>query len=564
MTHDLVIRDGLVIDGTGAPGRIADLAVDGGLITAVGPKAGAARRVIKADGRLVLPGWVDIHTHYDGQAMWDPWLAPSSYHGVTTAVFGNCGVGFAPVKPGTEPYLINLMEGVEDIPGTVLSEGLDFRWESFPEFMAALDETRRVMDIGCLVPHAALRFYCMGEAGADHAAVPSAAEIARMGRLLEEALAAGALGFSTSRTTKHKAADGRLTPSLSAREPELFGIALAMKRQGKGVLEVNSDFGPGEFEVLSAAAAHGGRPLTVLLLQTDNEPDLWRQTLDQIQAANRAGRPTTGQVGSRPIGILMGLETSVHPFLTNPAWTDLSALTPRQRYRRLREDAALRRRLVANPPDDGHTRWMRSVLERTFRLEMPLDYEPEPARSVARTADRDGVSPWAKALEWMMADDGKAVLLHPFENYYHGNLDVVSTMIEAEHTIFGLADGGAHVGLICDASAPTSMISHWTRDRSRGPKLPIEFLVRKQTHDTAHTFGLTDRGALRPGLIADINVVDHDEISLLPPRVVYDLPTGGKRLMQKATGYAHTFKSGTEIMCAGEPTGARPGVLLRG
>ena len=564
--HDLIIRDGLLVDGSGAPPRHADLAVQGDRIAAIGHDLGPARRRIDAAGRLVLPGWVDIHTHYDGQAIWDGELAPSSWHGVTTAVFGNCGVGFAPVRPGSAPYLINLMEGVEDIPGTVLAQGLDFRWESFPEYLDVLADTPRTLDIGAQVPHAALRFYVMGERGADHAQRPDGDQIATMGRLLEQALAAGALGFSTSRTTKHRAADGRPTPSLSADEPELHGLALALRRAGRGVLQVNSDFGPGEFEILRDAAALAGRPLSVLLLQTDHQPELWRQTLAQIHAARRDGLAVTGQVGSRPIGLVMGLETSMHPFTSRPSWRELADLAPAARVARLRADAALRERLIHEPPvlDSVVAQMIERALPKTFRLTEPVDYEPHPDDALVAQAARRGVPPLALALDWLLQDDGKGLLLYPFENYHAGNLDVVRQMLLDDATVCGLSDGGAHVGLICDASSPTTLLTHWARDRRRGPGLPLELLVKKQARDTALAYGLTDRGLLAPGLRADINVVDFERLHVRLPQVSYDLPAGGRRVLQRADGYDHTFVAGTETFCNGEPTGARPGRLLRG
>ena len=326
--HDLIIRNGTIIDGTGTPGYVSDIAVDHGRITEIGSGLSFGHREIDASDLLVLPGWVDVHTHYDGQATWDPYLTPSSWHGVTTTVFGNCGVGFAPIRPGTEEYLINLMQGVEDIPGTVLSEGIDFCWESFPQYLDVLETMPRVMNIGAQVPHGALRFYVMGERGADHKEVPTSREIDQMGQLLEEGLRAGALGFTTSRTIKHKAADGRPTPSLSAEDPELAGMAQAMLRAGEGIFECNSDLGPGEFLALRSFAEISGRPLSVLLLQVDAYPDLWRETLAHIHAANRSGINVNGQVGCRPIGVLMGLETSIHPFSNHPSWQNLQALSP--------------------------------------------------------------------------------------------------------------------------------------------------------------------------------------------------------------------------------------------
>jgi N-acyl-D-aspartate/D-glutamate deacylase len=562
--HDLVIRGATVIDGTGAEARVADVAVDGGLISAVGDKVGPGRREIDAKGLLLTPGWVDIHTHYDGQATWDPYLTPSSWHGVTTAVFGNCSVGFAPVRPGNEPYLINLMEGVEDIPETVLAEGIDFRWESFPEYLDVLASTPRIMDIGAQVPHAALRYYVMGERGADFAEAPSAAEIDRMGALLEASLEAGALGFTTSRTVKHRAADGRLTPGYGAEEAELTGLAQAMKRAGAGVMEVNSDFGDGDFARLRAAAEIAGRPLSVLLVQVDQAPNLWRETLDQVGAACADGLEVTAQVGSRPIGMLMGLEATTHPFTTHPLWQEMSELSPKQRFARISGEPELRRCLVEERPDDEHVQWMDKVLRRTFELDDAVDYEPAPEQSIAARAKAQGRDPFDLALELLLANDGQALLLHPFENYCAGDLEVVKEMLEDPNTVCGVADAGAHVGIICDASSPTSLLTHWGRDRSRGERLPLELLVRKQARDTARTYGLLDRGVIATGYKADLNLIDFDALRLLRPELVYDLPAGGRRIIQKAVGYRHTFVSGVEVMRDGKATGELPGQLLRG
>jgi N-acyl-D-aspartate/D-glutamate deacylase len=565
--HERVIRGGTVVDGTGADGRRADVAVDDGRIVAVEApgRAGAGRRELDADGLLVLPGWVDIHTHYDGQATWDPMLQPSSFHGVTTTVFGNCGVGFAPVRPGSEGFLINLMEGVEDIPGTALAEGIDFRWEHFEQYLDALDAGTYAMDIGTQVPHGALRFYVMGERGADHAEVPTAEEIAEMGRAVRAALDAGALGFTTSRTTKHRAKDGRPTPSLSAGNAELVGIADAMGAAGKGVIECNSDFGPGEFELLRHMVELSGRPLSLLLLQVDNAPDLWRRTLGQIHEAQSAGLNVVGQVGTRPIGVLMGLDASVHFFQRHPTYASLRDLPLAERVARLRTDEALRARLLAErPADPGFGAWMERALGRTFALGDPLDYEPPPESSIAARAEAAGLDPWALALDLLLADDGRALLLHPFENYTGGDLEVVRAMLADPHTICGLGDAGAHVATICDASYPTFLLSHSARDRTRGERLPLELLVRKQTRDTAWFYGLHDRGVIAPGLRADLNVVDLDALRVRPPELRYDLPAGGRRLVQRADGYVHTFCAGVEVSTGGEPTGALPGRLLRG
>ena len=562
--HDLVVRNGTVIDGTGVPSRQADVAINDGLITALGPQIGRACRDIDAEGLLVLPGWVDIHTHYDGQATWDPAMTPSSWHGVTTTIFGNCGVGFAPVRPGSEAFLINLMEGVEDIPEIVLAEGVDFRWESFPEYLDVLEETPRVMDIGAQVGHAALRFYVMGDRGADHSARPTEDETVRMGQLLEEGLAAGGFGFTTSRTPKHRAADGRPTPSLTAEHAELAGLALAMKRAGTGVIQVNSDFGLGEFQLLRAVAELAERPLSVLLVQMVIAPDRWAETLASVDQACADGLEVTAQVGSRPIGILLGLEASQHPFVTHPLWHALQTLDRETRIGRLTNDHELRRRLVEERPDDDHTREMETILERTFELGDPLNYEPDFGASIsnkARAANRD---PFDLALELLLQENGRTLLLHTFENYCGGNLDVVRQMLVNRNTICGITDGGAHVGLICDSSSPTSMLTHWARDRMRGPRLPLEFLVHKQTAATARTYGLHDRGVLAPGYRADLNIIDFHELQLERPIVVHDLPAGGKRIIQRPKGYRHTFVHGVEVAYDGEDTGARPGRLLRG
>ncbi len=562
--HDLVVRNGTLIDGTGAAPRQVDVAIDDGLITALEPKAGGARREVNAEGLLVTPGWVDIHTHYDGQATWDPAMTPSSWHGVTTTIFGNCGVGFAPVRPGSETYLINLMEGVEDIPEIVLSEGLDFRWETFGEYLDVLEESPRVMDVGVQLPHAPLRFYVMGDRGADHRERPTEDEITRMGHLLEEALAAGAFGFSTSRTTKHRAADGRPTPSLSAAEPELAGIARAMKRAGSGVIQVNSDFGAGEFTLLRAAAELAGQPLSLLLVQMDIAPDRWSETLLSLDEACAAGLDFTAQVGSRPIGILLGLQASRHPFLTHPLWHSLEPLDHHARIARIVNDGDLRRRLVEDRPDDDYTRDMTRILERTFELGEPLNYEPDFAASIANRARAVGRDPFDLALELLLQNGGTNLLLHPFENYCSGDLSVVYRMLVNRNTVCGIADGGAHVGYICDSSSPTSLLTIWARDRTRGPKLPLEFLVYKQTLATARAYGLHDRGVIAPGYRADLNVIDFANLTLERPVVVHDLPAGGKRIVQRARGYRHTFVHGTEVARDGEDTSARPGRLLRG
>ena len=562
--HDLIIRNASLVDGTGAPQRVSDIAIDGKTISAVGSKLSAGKREINAEGLVLAPGWVDIHTHYDGQATWDPYLAPSSWHGVTTSVFGNCGVRFAPVRPGAERFLINLMEGVEDIPETVLAEGIDFTWESFPQYLDALEKMPRIMDIGAQVPHCALRFYVMGERGADHAEVPTDKEIMEMGALLEQSLRAGALGFTTSRTIKHKAKDGRYTPGLTAMEPELAGLALAMQRAGSGVIEVNSDFGDGDFEKLRAAAELAQRPLSVLLLQVHNAPNLWKDTLAGITQARSRGQNVTGQVGSRPIGILLALEGTIHPFVTHPLWTEMNDLTPTERVLRIKSNSELRRKLWQALPDNEHTQWIRSMLPRTFRLEEPLNYEPESQHSVAALAQAAQRDPIDFTLELLLEKNGKAMLMNTYENYFDGNVDIVGTLLADPGTICGIADAGAHVGFICDAGSATSMLTHWARDRKRGPGLPLEYLIKKQTLDTARTYGLNDRGVIAPGYRADFNLIDYAALRVTQPELIYDLPAGGRRMVQRAEGYRNTFVAGVEVMANGEVTGALPGKLIRG
>ena len=561
--NDLLIKNGTVIDGSGGDRFIGDVSIKDGVIAGVGSNLGQASRTIDAGGLLVTPGFVDVHTHYDGQVTWDPYLTPSTFHGVTTAIFGNCGVGFAPVRKNDISYLINLMEGVEDIPGAVLSEGVKFNWESFPEYLDVLNSSPKAIDIGAQVPHGPLRFYVMGEKGADHTAIPTDAEITSMGVLLEEALNAGALGFTTSRTTKHLSRDGKNTPSLSAGSIEMRGLAEAMKRAGKGIIEVNSDFGPGEFEIMRMVSEVSGRPLSILLLQTNNSPDLWRQTRDQIHLARSQGLNVNGQVGCRPIVIIMGLETTINPFSTHPRWIEMSALSSDERLAKIKYDANLRHDLVHKMPDDEHTRRVKEWLPKTFLMHKGFDYEPSPVDNICDIAAKKGVEPLEVALEGMLNNNGKGLLAHTFENYFDGDLEVIRDMLLDEGTIMGLGDGGAHVCTVCDEGAPTYLLSHWGRDRKRGPTIPLEFLIKKHTLDSAKGYGLSDRGLIKAGYKADINVIDYEELALLDAEIAYDLPAGGKRLIQKAKGYKHTLVSGIEIIQQDEQTGNLPGRLLK-
>jgi N-acyl-D-aspartate/D-glutamate deacylase len=560
---DLIVRGGTLIDGTGRARTTGDIGIESGRIAAVGRVSEPARRTIDADGLWVTPGWVDVHTHYDGQVTWDPMLSPSCWHGVTTVVMGNCGVGFAPVRPGSHEFLIKLMEGVEDIPGTALAEGIRWEWESFPEYLDAVERTPHAIDVGAQVPHAALRFYVMGERGADHAESPTASEIDEMGRLVRDAIRAGALGFTTSRTRNHRASDGRHTPSLTASAEELVGISRRFGEAGTGVFEIVSDFPDPEQEwkLLREMVAASGRPMSVSIAQADQAPDAWRAHLARIEEANAAGLPMRGQVAARAIGTLLGLEATVHPFLSHPSFAEIASLPLAAKVARLR-DPEFRRRLLAEEPAPALR--MFADLERIFALGDPPEYEPAREASIAAEARRRGVSPWALLLDAMLEGEGRALLYRPVLNYSSFDLDAIREMLVHPFTVPGLGDAGAHCGLICDGSFPTYLLLHWGRARTRGAKLPVEQLVKRQTADTAALVGLRDRGTLTPGKKADLNLIDPDALALTHPEIVYDLPAGGKRLVQRARGYRATLVSGDVVLENGEPTGALPGKLVRG
>ncbi|MBA3604673.1 MAG: amidohydrolase family protein [Acidimicrobiia bacterium] len=566
-THDLVIRAGTVVDGTGTAGWTADVAVDGGRISAVGRVAARGRREIDAAGALVTPGFVDIHTHYDGQATWDRQLAPSSWHGVTTAVMGNCGVGFAPVRPADHQRLIELMEGVEDIPGAALHEGLTWAWETFPQYLDDLDGHDRDLDLGAQVPHGALRLHVMGERGAARQpATPD--DIAAMAELAKEAIEAGALGFTTSRTMNHRSSRGELTPTLTAEADELIGIAEALGSIGAGVLQVVSDFQDvdHEFAILRAMAARSGRPISISVAQSPLAPEQWKDLLDRMAEATAEGVTMRGQVGARAVGLLLGFETTLNPFMMAPRWAELKDLPPAARAARLcRED--VRRALVDNVSADRQSSLIGGRLIAKFHLMFPLgdppDYEPDPASSVAAMAERQGRSPAEVAYDVLLGDGATALLYMPTLNYVDGSLDAVGAQLRHPASVAGLSDGGAHVGTICDVSFPTTLLQWWGRDRPSG-RLPVELLVHKQTQATAQTVGLLDRGVLAPGYRGDVNVIDFDRLGLHAPEIRYDLPAGGRRLVQRADGYVHTFVAGTEIRADGESTAATPGRLVRG
>ena len=564
MTYDTVIRGGRVVDGTGGEPFVADVAVQDGRIAKVGIVSGRGREEIDAQGRIVTPGFVDIHTHYDGQATWDGRMQPSSWHGVTTVVMGNCGVGFAPCREEDHDKLVRLMEGVEDIPFPVLTQGLPWNWKSYPDYLDALAARKFDVDIGSQLPHAALRVFVMGQRGADRE--PATAEdMARMRALAKEAMEAGAIGFGTSRTLNHRTSAGEPIATLTASEEELTAIAMGMADAGRGVLQVVSDFTDpeAEFAMLRRIVEASGRPLSFTLAQGPIAPKSYRILLKALEDAVAAGLPMKAQVAARPVGVLLGLELTVNPFSRHPAYQEIAGLPLAERVARLR-DPALRDQLATAPAKNGAfglgNRW-----DQMYPLDADRpDYEPVAEDAVAARAAKLGTSPERVALDHMLTGEGTGMLYVPFLNYAEGSLDAVREMIVHPDTVPGLSDGGAHVGMICDGSFPTSMLTHWTRDRTRGPKLLVRDVVRMQTRDTARAVGLNDRGVIAEGLRADLNVIDYDHLTLRSPTVAHDLPAGGRRLVQRADGYALTMVAGEITYRDGEPTGALPGRLLRG
>ena len=568
--YDLVIRGGTVVDGTGEPGFEADVAVKDGVIAAIGKIAGTGAEEIDARGQLVTPGFVDIHTHYDGQATWDQRLQPSSWHGVTTVVMGNCGVGFAPCRPGDHDRLIQLMEGVEDIPFPVLSEGLPWNWESYPDYLESLSQRRFDVDIGSQLPHAALRVYVMGQRGVDREPA-NADDIAAMRAIAKRAAEAGALGFGTSRTLNHRSSDGSPIATLTAGEDELTGIAMGFADAGRGVLQVVSDFNDPveEFAMLRRVVERSGRPLSFSLLQSPRDPEQWRLMLDQMSDAKAAGLQMRAQVATRPVGVLFGLELTANPFSTYPTYKEIAKLPLAERVARLR-DPGYRARLLADEPDSSRAPGLSPARawERIFPMgEDSPDYEPTSDTSIAAIAAGRGMDPREVALDHMLdggKGEGRGILYLPLLNYAQNTLEPAYRMLQHDCVVPGLSDGGAHVGMICDGSFPTTNIVHWTRDRTRGPKLSIEKMVKGQCRDTAETVGLFDRGLIAEGYRADLNVIDYDRLTLKAPEVTYDLPTGGRRLIQRAKGYTATIVAGQVTYRDGEPTDALPGRLLRG
>ena len=561
---DLVIRHGTVIDGTGAAPFEADVAITDGRIVHVGQVTERGAEEIDARGLLVTPGFIDPHTHYDAQATWSHRITPSSWHGVTTTLIGNCGVGFAPCRPEQRDELVKLMEGVEDIPEAVLTEGLPWNWQSFPSFLDALEARPFDMDVATQVPHAALRVFVMGQRGVDREPA-TADDRAAMAALAAEGVRAGALGFSTSRTINHKTLDGRHTPTLDAEEAELAAIAGALAGTGAGWIQVISDFDDpdGEFALLRRLVAGSGRPMAITILQRDNKPEEWRRITGWIAEANAAGLPMLGQVLTRPTGIMLGFEISQNPFAAKPSWEAVAPLPFAERIAALR-DPTVRARLITESPAHPGLQRRVATWERIFPLGDPPNYEPEPDESIAALAARAGRDPAELAYDLLLENDGKAILYRPLSNYSYGNLDSVRDMLTHPATIVGLGDGGAHVGVLCDSSAITTMLTHWTRDRPRGERLALPWAIRRITRDSAAAIGLHDRGVLAPGYKADVNVIDYDRLRLHPPEVVYDLPSGGRRMIQRADGYHATIVSGVPVYRNGEATGALPGRLVRG
>ena len=574
--YDLLIKGGTIVDGTGAPRYAGDVAISGGRIVALGTDLpGEAAEVIDATGKIVAPGFVDIHTHYDGQATWDPILEPSASHGVTTVVAGNCGVGFAPVRPGQESWLVELMEGVEDIPGTALHEGIQWDWETFPQYLDSLDRREYAMDIAAFLPHAPLRVYVMGQRGADNENA-TAEEIAEMAKHVREAIEAGAVGFSTSRSLNHTSLDGELVPGTFAQADELTGLAQAVVDAGGGLFEVvptgetggDADTILGEIELMGQVSKATGLPLSFLLVQARDAPELWKQQLELVAKHRAEGADLTPQVAARPGGMLLGV-TSYHGLMRRPTFRALEDSLPLDQLLAEMQKPEVKAAILAEtdlPADPKRqfetlTENTPYMFERIFVMGDPPDYEPPASQSIAGIARTTGKDPW----EVMYDELAKGtLLLGAFLNYGEGDHNALRSMIEHPDTVIGLSDGGAHVKMICDASMPTFLLTHWSRDRTRGETLSLETVIQKQSAGTAAVVGMYDRGTIEIGKRADLNVIDHERLTLHAPRSIADLPAGGRRILQDATGYLATIVNGVITRRDDKDTGARPGRLVRG
>jgi N-acyl-D-aspartate/D-glutamate deacylase len=564
--YDLVIRGGSIVDGSGGEPFVGDIAIRDGRIAAVGTIAAPGEEEIDATGLHVTPGFVDIHTHYDGQATWEDRITPSSSHGVTTAVMGNCGIGFAPCKPQDRERLIHLMEGVEDLPEIVLTAGLPWAWRTFPDYLDFLDGRAFDIDIAAQLPHAALRVFAMGQRAVDRApAEPE--DCARMAEITREAIGAGAVGFATSRTINHRSSDGTEIPTLTASEAELAAIADALRDAGRGVLQLVSDLDDpdAELAMLRRLVERSGRPLSLSLMQWHSAPEKWRTVLSWLERCNADGLPVKGQVSGRPIGMLAGFEMSYNPFTFTPTFKRIAAL-PREERQAALADPAIRDAIISEQPDPSDSptaQYIRNFAD-MYALGEDVDYEPDPNDSMAARAERRGTTPAAEAYDAMLAQGGRGVLMLPSVNFAYGDLEPSRQMLTHPNTVYGLGDGGAHLGFLCDASLPTHLLQYWVRDRTKGPRLTLPQVVRGLTRETAEAVGLLDRGLIKPGYKADLNIIDLANLRLHSPEVVHDLPAGGRRVTQSASGYMATLVNGVVIQRDGVPTNARPGRLVRG
>lgn len=566
--HDMVIRGGTIVDGSGRPRFAGDIAIDGGMIVAVGRIEGTGRKEIDASGLVVTPGFVDVHTHYDGQITWENRLSPSSNHGVTTVVTGNCGVGFAPVRPTDHEKLIKVMEGVEDIPELVMAEGIPWNWETFPEYMDAVAARQFDIDVALQIPHSPVRVYVMGDRGARHEASTSA-DRAEMTRIVEEAIRAGALGVTTSRSSGHRLKNGELAPSINTEEAELLALAEGLRRADGGVFQLITDpFTAPEEEagVFRRIARAAGRPLSFTLLQVPQMPDSWRTLLGGIEAANAEGLEVRGQVFPRPVGVILGLDLSLNPFFTRPSMKAIAHLPLAERVAIMR-DPAFKARVLAETPEPDPQPMNNKLIESKnwmFELTDPVDYAPRREDSLPARAEAAGLDVDNFIYDILLKDEGRNLIYLPGANFIGNSLDATRAMIAHPDTILGLGDGGAHYGFICDASFPTFMLEYWTRKAPADQRFELEFAVAELTRKPAEALRLGDRGLIAPGLRADINLIDLDRLTLRAPRTVHDLPAGGRRLRQEADGYVATIVAGTVTYREGQHTGALPGRLVRG